>query len=72
MGWLYTDADDADDDKNNDTWETEHDCIGSLPNEAKTVHGFKATKCSLATPICETLQYHTLEPILHKGLSIHI
>ena len=40
LGGLYTDADpdtDADDDDNkNDTWWTEHDCIGSLPNEPKT------------------------------------
>ena len=43
LGGLYTDADandDAntdtnDDDNNNDTRRTEHDCIGSLPNEPK-------------------------------------
>ena len=41
LGGLYTDADDADnadDDTNNndnDTRRTEHDCIGSLPNEPK-------------------------------------
>ena len=42
LGGLYTDADadanadtDADDD-DNDTRRTEHDCIGSLPNEPKT------------------------------------
>ena len=32
LGGLYTDAD-ADDD---DTRRTEHDCIGSLPNEPKS------------------------------------
>ena len=41
LGGLYTDAD-ADDDtdtNDNDTRRTEHDCIGSLPNEPKsTVH----------------------------------
>ena len=48
LGGLYTDADadandndDADDDTDtddddNDTRRTEHDCIGSLPNEPKT------------------------------------
>ena len=39
LGGLYTDADtDADDndDNDNDTQWTEHDCIGSLPNEPKT------------------------------------
>ena len=42
LGGLYTDADadDADDntdaDNDNDTRRTEHDCIGSLPNEPKT------------------------------------
>ena len=47
LGGLYTDADandtdddtdnDADgDDDDNDTRRTEHDCIGSLPNEPKT------------------------------------
>ena len=40
LGGLYTDADaddtDTDDDDNdNDTRRTEHDCIGSLPNEPK-------------------------------------
>ena len=35
LGGLYTDAnaDDADIDDNDDTRQTEHDCIGSLPNE---------------------------------------
>ena len=43
LGGLYTDAnddandaDDTDDDNNKTTWQTEHDCIGSLPNEPKT------------------------------------
>ena len=42
LGGLYTDADtdadadDTDDDDNdNDTRRTEHDCIGSLPDEPK-------------------------------------
>ena len=42
LGGLYTDANanddgdnDDDDNDNNDTWWTEHDCIGSLPNEPK-------------------------------------
>ena len=36
LGGLYTDADAADDnDNDNETWQTEHDCIGSLPNEPK-------------------------------------
>ena len=49
LGGLYTDADanddddadndtDTDDDDNdNDTRWTEHDCIGSLPNEPKSL-----------------------------------
>ena len=44
LGGLYTDANadaddntDADDDNDNDTRRTEHDCIGSLPNEPKIV-----------------------------------
>ena len=42
LGQLYTDDtddtdDDADDNANdNQTWQTKHDCIGSLPNEPKT------------------------------------
>ena len=37
-GRLYTDADDdANTNNNNTTRRTEHDCIGSLPNEPKTV-----------------------------------
>ena len=41
LGGLYTDANadddaDADDNNDNDTRRTEHDCIGSLPNEPKT------------------------------------
>ena len=42
LGGLYTDADadtddmDDDDNDNNTQW-TEHDCIGSLPNEPKNV-----------------------------------
>ena len=47
LGGLYTDANadaddtnddtntDTDDDNDNDTRRTEHDCIGSLPNEPK-------------------------------------
>ena len=42
LGGLYTDTDadtaaaDDDNDDDNDTRRTEHDCIGSLPNEPKT------------------------------------
>ena len=32
---LYTDADTDNANDNNNTWWTEHDCIGSLPNEPK-------------------------------------
>ena len=51
LGGLYThansddadntddDADADDDDNDNDTRRTEHDCIGSLPNEPKTSNG---------------------------------
>ena len=40
MGELYTDdanadADDTDNDNANNTRQTNHDCIGSLPNEPK-------------------------------------
>ena len=39
LGGLYTDTDtdDTNDDNNSNTWRTEHDCIGSLPNEPKSV-----------------------------------
>ena len=39
MGELYTDDtnnDDTDNDDDNDTRWTNHDCIGSLPNEPKS------------------------------------
>ena len=45
LGGLYTDANadaDDDDDNDNDTRRTEHDCIGSLPNEPKS--SFKSLK----------------------------
>ena len=36
LGGLYTDANNnADADNDNTTQQTEHDCIGSLPNEPK-------------------------------------
>ena len=38
-GMAVLNANDANTDANNndnDTWQTEHDCIGSLPNEPKT------------------------------------
>ena len=35
LGGLYTDAD-ADNNNDNNTQQTEHDCIGSLPNEPKS------------------------------------
>ena len=33
---MYTDVDDNADDNDNTTRQTEHDCIGSFPNEPKT------------------------------------
>ena len=45
LGQLYTDAN-ANDDDNNNTQQTNHDCIGSLacmPNEPKTLTAKKST-----------------------------
>ena len=36
---MYTDNADTDDTNDNTTRQTEHDCIGSLPNEPKTPFG---------------------------------
>ena len=58
LGGLYTDANadanndnDANNDTNdndNDTRRTEHDCIGSLPNEPKIKSATASSDCTLS------------------------
>ena len=65
LGGLYTDADadndaDADDDNNNDTWWTEHDCIGSLPNEPKSLWNslwMQTVQCAFMQDLSQTLPW---------------
>ena len=40
LGQLYTDDADADTTNDNTTQWTEHDCMGSLPNEPKKVESY--------------------------------
>ena len=58
LGGLYTDAN-ANDDDNNTRW-TEHDCIGSLPNEPKTPWKWQRSKS-------ESFQDHTVNSFQDHG-----